>query len=1210
MFESLFQKLSSLRRRDSDDAIDDMVNASVKNEGPSEDIKHDAEDIRATDSVSPHQAKPQDDGTRARAPSIDEITDIAPGEVLSERRRTDAPLSIANYQDLLLATQHRSSLGQISEYPPQPRKVEAVSVDVIMAFFADAIRQSADDLPMEREEIDTYFLPVVRRGLMYMHLLPASQFHHHNGIGGLFAHSLQVATLAVRLGKQKVFNQRDTPRELYQNSKRWLFGCWLAGFLHDIGKPVTDVIVTGDGETWYPYSSSLTAWLDDNNIREYHFIWQSAGHNRHQQSTLMFVREIVPQKTFDWLADYGARAIWEACESTLVNPSKAGNLIAEVVQQADEFTSGEDIKARNEGQIDGRRMGGSLPAAEYIMDALRLLIADGVIRVNEKGSILHVTTSGTFIIWTTKASELIYARVLEEKHASVPRKIDRMLDCLVTGGCVEPVPQDVNPVGGYIWPVVYDMHPEHPFKSIKLRSTHVLFNGLVPPEPTLAIINGWEAQNPAVIEAWEAKHGKLLSETMTQSIPDASNVPAELVTESTDPQAIAGEESYFASQADPVASQAPSQPMESQVDQATKTQLKAILSGNAVPNPVASKPETTGNVPSALTPSVKPDRASVENIKRRMADGDLSFLMPGSEPRSDGAASTSDRAHTHPEKAVHHEQEPSHNDVTSVHSEQSGQPNKVLDVSDKPSDSPGSPGSSLPAHAVSMPTYEVPAQPVFMPKGNPPALTPRKPQATQKAATTSVSLSGRTSMFRTVDNRPRLGGKPISRKVPVEDAKLTSDVMAVLTGRSAQSAGKAAKPASQPPVKEVHAVQVAAKPIGTQMEIGPGLAIVRDNSGSPMSSMDTQPASRPQKTDDDLHASLMSTLMKPAAEVVNVVNVARADNSNKVNEANKAHQSNRTAQPNRTKAEETEGSQRQPGSHGSQTNTAPAASASPSLSVENNREVMYVQKGQEGQALESVVAVAVGCCDGNAANAANVATAGCDRDEPMHAVEARADQTVENTGFDAANPEEPSHGFIPGEEKDAEAEKDSEDNMRALYGDAALSEVPYLKQPVVREETCATREEAMKNQRRKETLIARSEQSLVGVLTNGEVKVVDTNKTMASTAAIEKNHVDKTCEKQAPSVEREVDGMPPAKRLREEIVEGMLAGVSPLFPTGLLSVTETERRADATGTFARGAALGLAPEKVRALAIGFQPGDWKIGFEDQQDRVLIILKHK
>lgn len=424
---------------------------------------------------------------------------------------------------------------------------------------------------------------------------------------------------------------------------------------------------------------------------------------------------------------------------------------------------------------------------------------------------------------------------------------------------------------------------------------------------------------------------------------------------------------------------------------------------------------------------------------------------------------------------------------------------------------------------------------------------------------------------------------------------LTSDVMAVLTGRRVQSVGEAAKPASKPPVKEVQVVQVAAKPSDTQIEIGPGLAIVRDNAGFPVSSMDTQPASRPQKTDEDLHASLMSTLLKPAAEVADVGNVGRADKSTKANKAN---------QPNRTKTEnpeKTEGSQRQPGS---QTNTPPASSVSQSPSAENHREVMPVQKGREVQAQELVFAGAAGCSYGNAANA------GCTCDEPMTVVEMQADQTVENTGVDAASPEEPPHGFIPGEEKHVEAEKDSEDNMRALYGDAALPEVPFLKQPVIREETYATREEAVKNQKRKDTLIARSEQNLVGVLANGEVTIVDTNKTMTQTTVIEKNHVDKNCENQKSSVEREVDGMSPAKRLREEIVDGMLAGVSPLFPTGLLSLTETERRADAAGTFARASSLGLTPEKVKALAIGFQPGDWKIAFEDQQDRVLIILKHK
>lgn len=265
---------------------------------------------------------------------------------------------------------------------------------------------------------------------------------------------------------------------------------------------------------------------------------------------------------------------------------------------------------------------------------------------------------------------------------------------------------------------------------------------------------------------------------------------------------------------------------------------------------------------------------------------------------------------------------------------------------------------------------------------------------------------------------------------------------------------------------------------------------------------------------------------------------------------------------------------------------------------------MPVQKGREVQAQELVFAGAAGCSYGNAANAGGTC------DEPMTVVEMQGDQTVENTGVDAASPEEPPHGFIPGEEKHVEAEKDSEDNMRALYGDAALPEVPFLKQPVIREETYATREEAVKNQKRKDTLIARSEQNLVGVLANGEVTIVDTNKTMTQTTVIEKNHVDKNCENQKSSVEREVDGMSPAKRLREEIVDGMLAGVSPLFPTGLLSLTETERRADAAGTFARASSLGLTPEKVKALAIGFQPGDWKIAFEDQQDRVLIILKHK
>ena len=554
---------------------------------PASSEREDSKNNETVPSDNPHH---EDDSqaevrTETVQPSdIRDATDIESEDMETVDGLSRKPVSIANYRDLIQVLNNKPKLNRFSEYPPQPRSIEAVSVDEIMAYFADAIRGSADDLPMDREEIDAYFLPVVRRGLMYMHLLPASQYHHHNGIGGLFAHSLQVAALAVRLGKQKVFSQRDTPRELYQNGKRWLFACWLAGFLHDIGKPVTDVTVTAQGETWYPYTSSLIAWLQDNNIREYQFIWKSAGYNRHRLSTLMFVKDIVPPQTFVWLAEYGARCIWETCESALIEAKANGNLIAEIVNQADEITSGEDIRERNEGKIDSRRLGGGLPAADFIIDALHLLVADKTIRVNERGSILHVTTSGTFLIWTLKASELIYARVLEEKHTSVPRKMDRMLDCLVTGGLVEPVPVDVNSVGGYFWPVIFDFYPEHPFKSIKLRSTHILFNGLIPPEPSLAIINGWEGQNPAVIAEWEKKHGKLVAESVREEIPEAHPLPVEIPSaHDNDPDAAAGEASYFG-QTNREPTPTGHQPLSEEdnaerFDENFKAQLKSILEG-------------------------------------------------------------------------------------------------------------------------------------------------------------------------------------------------------------------------------------------------------------------------------------------------------------------------------------------------------------------------------------------------------------------------------------------------------------------------------------------------------------------------------------------------------------------------------------------------------------------------------------------------------
>ena len=985
-------------------------------------------------------------GAQAHAyPISGDVKEISELNVLSEKREENAPISIANYQDLLLATKHKPNLGRISEYPPQPRMIDGVSVDVIMAFFADAIRQSADDLPMERNEIDELFLPVVRRGLMYMHLLPASQFHHHNGIGGLFAHSLQVANLAVRLGKQKVFNQKDTPRELYQNGKRWLFGCWLAGFLHDIGKTVTDVTVTSEGETWYPYSSSLVAWLQDNNIKNYHFIWRSAGHNKHVQSTLMFVREIVPAKTFDWLADYGAREIWEACESALVNTSAKDNLISEVVQQADEFTTGQDIEERNQGKIDTRRMGGSLPAAEYIVDALQLLISEGTIEVNGKGSILRVTTAGTFIIWTTKASELIYAKVLEEKHSSVPRKIDRMLDCLVTGGMVEPTPESFNGPKGYIWPVIYDMFPSQALKSIKLRTTHVLFNGLVPPDPELAIINGWEGQDPQNIAAWEKKHGKLIDDSVAANVPLPD--PDEYV-----PDVVSGQDTdllidnTMLNELDEAHSlHAPSCPQATTVKKEETpeeraqfaAQIKAVLGGQSVVEAPKPAPETTGGIPSNIEPDAKPSLQSMKDVRDRLESGDLSFLAPSLTTKNNGGAN----------HAQNQKQGAAQTKVSKVMAQQTtDEAVAQLDV------------HTVKTHATLSTTD------ILMGRTN--KSQPAKPQKNNLNMNPVVVSDGRSKekaphrpahTTKKVDmNRPRINGKPIPKRPPQEAPKLSSDLMAVFTGQATPEAN--ATPSSN---------------------------VVKKTSNQTTSTKDIRPvATKPQPK-----KPVSATKPKSVASL---------------------------AQPQ------------------------------PVLS-----------------------------------------------NTPTHS---------------------PSTDFSCGEEK----KPSSVAPISAITADlaeAVLEETPYLKRPVEKEQTFATKTEAIKYEKRMKTIENQREQSLVTVRVGDKETLVDTNKPMKTLEPIEKNHECKTSEVSPSSAEvksekKILSVQEKLMLLRQEIIDQLLAGTGPLFPSGLMSVTDTERSADAEGVFERGKALGLDATKVAALASGFQPGRWKLSIEALNKRPVITLREK
>ncbi len=90
------------------------------------------------------------------------------------------------------------------------------------------------------ELFDELVMPLLCNTADFIHLLPASEAHHHRAQGGLLRHSLEVCYIAVKHTKTTDFDSNETPEERSANALKWRLAVAVTALLHDIGKPVSD----------------------------------------------------------------------------------------------------------------------------------------------------------------------------------------------------------------------------------------------------------------------------------------------------------------------------------------------------------------------------------------------------------------------------------------------------------------------------------------------------------------------------------------------------------------------------------------------------------------------------------------------------------------------------------------------------------------------------------------------------------------------------------------------------------------------------------------------------------------------------------------------------------------------------------------------------------------------------------------------------------
>jgi conjugal transfer pilus assembly protein TraI len=304
----------------------------------------------------------------------------------------------------------------------------------VLASHRELIANLQDGLAFTDERFATLVRPVLGRYAAFVHLLPASEAHHHRGTGGLFHHGLEVAFFAARASQGLIFALERSPGERRALEPRWHLAAGLAGLCHDLGKPIADLAVTDrDGATaWRPLLESLSDWAAAQSLSHYYLRWRRERHHRHEAFGLLVLARVLTPEVTAWLADPDP-AVLEAL-LTAVAGTDPEAVLGRLVRGADQASVEQDLR---ENRLDPMAASFAVPVERHLLDAMRRLARSGRWRINVPGARLWLLPEGLHIVWPAGAQDMV-ALLAEDKVPGIPRDPDTLADILLERGLAVP----------------------------------------------------------------------------------------------------------------------------------------------------------------------------------------------------------------------------------------------------------------------------------------------------------------------------------------------------------------------------------------------------------------------------------------------------------------------------------------------------------------------------------------------------------------------------------------------------------------------------------------------------------------------------------------------------------------------------------------------------------------------------------------------------
>ena len=294
--------------------------------------------------------------------------------------------------------------------------------------------QQATGLPQEHWNIN--YLGFITNFANKVQLLPASESHHHSSYGGLLEHSLETGLNALKLKRAKMLPIGATAEIIEKEKELWNYAVFTSALLHDVGKPLSDQIITIVNETPARKFNPVTENLTEGSVYQLKFR-RGRKYRSHENLPLLLASSLIPKIGLNWItSNPNILDEWTLC---LTGRKAEAEAMGEIITKADQISTAQNLTGNTNIATPAAK---TTPLHKRLITALIYLLDHDELPLNRQGAAGWVYEEKLWLV-SKRAIDAIRVQMREEGQTGIPADNSRIMDELTQHNIIQPTDNDL-----------------------------------------------------------------------------------------------------------------------------------------------------------------------------------------------------------------------------------------------------------------------------------------------------------------------------------------------------------------------------------------------------------------------------------------------------------------------------------------------------------------------------------------------------------------------------------------------------------------------------------------------------------------------------------------------------------------------------------------------------------------------------------------------